>query len=199
MRIVLPAILTVVVVLAGCDGSGDADIQSEPDAAIPADSLPEFAPLTPLRNLNDEQKLMLIDDVPFGITYIELQQLLPDVGPLSPEGMGALEHLTEARLETRAMDREVEIEFNFDRDSLYSYYFQLGEVDCSEGDSLYAELKEFYAGEFGEHREEDEAEPGYRARSSYWTLEEAPGGLAVTLAYQAELCRLGWGFQQTAP
>lgn len=186
--------------LAAC-GEPDAppsDTQvAAPDDAVLAEA--DTARLAPVEGLSNDQKLMLIEEVPLGLTYDQVQQRFPDLGAQQSEGSGATAHLTEAHLQTDVMDREALIEFNFENDRLYSYYYRIDSLDCAEGDSLYAELRDFYAGYYGDLREEEEDEGGYSARSSYWRMDEGQQGGAVTLSRQADECRLGWGFQQPAP
>ncbi len=216
MRYLFSTLLAVVLILAGCDGAdapatdsigADQDTAAyDQQVSVDTTSLPaatgavsESTVYPQVQNLTNDQKLMLIEEVPLGLTYEQVQQRFPDVGPQTPEGTGATAHLTEANLETEVMDRDAMIEFNFEHDRLYSYYYHIDELGCTEAEELYGELQDFYSGYYGEMRTEDEDEGGYRARSSFWRMHDAQSGIAVTLSEQADECRLGWGFQQPAP
>ena len=193
MRNLNVILATIAVLIAGCRGT------DERNRSTLTDPTPDAAPALVLDDLTTDQQLLMIEHLPLGVSYAHVQARFRDVGPEQPEGMGTIEHLTEAFLNTQIWDRDVVLEFNFENDSLYSYYYHLEELDCEEADSIYAHLQEFYADAFGSYDEEDGRDPPYRSRSSFWVMQDPAGGLAISQSYRTDDCRLGWGFQESAP
>lgn len=191
--------------LAGCPDRDAPDRAPEEVPPTPAEegAVPsppaEEVPGMPdgLGDRSEEERLLLVDEVPLGLSYQEVRARLPALGPLRSEVPGAgPDRLTEADLSTRVLDRTARLEFNFRRDTLYSFYFMVSEVGCPDARSLYERFQEFYAARYGAPQEEVLREPGYEARSSFWRADDFE--VVGTLGVQAETCRVGWGFQEQA-
>lgn len=200
MRRFIAVLFVPLLLIAACGEPDAPPPETQPD--VPRDRTSTEADTSSWRSvdeLTDEQKLMLVEEIPLGSTYEEVRQQYPSVGPEEPEGQGATAHLSQAHLPVEVMDRDALIEFNFDEQELYSFYYRIDSVDCNEGEELYRELQSFYTDYYGDARQEEEPEDGYVATSSYWRMGEAQGGVALTLGRQDGICRLGWGFQRPAP
>lgn len=184
----------------------ETEVGEEPRASRPEDGA-ETAPdavgeaaSDGLGHRDEEARLLLIQDVPLGLTHAELRQRFPALGPLVPEGpdeVAAGQGLAEAALPTRVLGQAARLEFNFQRDSLYSYYYTLGELGCDRALGLYRRLRRFYDERLDRGREEIQREPGYESRSAYWT--PADWSVVATLGLEGEACRLAWGFQSAEP
>ncbi len=121
--------------------------------------------------LSDNEKLMLIKELAFGVTYQEVKQKFPDVGPNKPEGhpeIDAKESLTEATVPTNVLGYMAELEFNFEDNKLYGYGFSVEFNDKTGAENLYIKLQEFYRQEFGAYMVEKQAEGDNLTISSFW-------------------------------
>jgi hypothetical protein len=184
----LPLVLAVLI--AAC-----AEPQPDP-GPVPPDALDvEDDEQLPDERLSDDEKLMLIERLPIGSGYDDVRAIFPGVGPEEPAGMGLTETLSTATVPVQVMDESAVLELNFDDGVLYSYYFQITDMDCSETEALRDELREYYQTRFGESTYESESEAGYAMESDYWPLPDHDAALAMTLGRQAEVCRLAWGYQ----
>lgn len=153
-----------------------------------------------LGDREEEARLLLIQEIPLGITHAELRERLPAVGMLLPEGPADVESeeaLGEATLPTRVLGYDARLEFNFRRDTLYSYYYWLDDLGCDRALGMYRRLRRFYDERLGSSREEIQREPGYESRSAFWT--PADWSVVATLGLEGEVCRLAWGFQAEQP
>jgi len=111
--------------------------------------------------LSDNEKLMLIKELPFVVTYEEVKQKSPDVGPNKPEGHPEVEineGLTEATVPTNVLGYKAELEFNFEDNKLYRYGFSVEFNDKTGAENLYTKLQEFYTREYGAYMVEKQAE-----------------------------------------
>lgn len=177
----------------------DTDVQEGPRAGRAGDATTDAAP-DGLGDRDEEARLLLIQEVPLGLSYSEARERLPGLGPLVPEGpeeVAAEEALGEAALSTRVLGQPARLEFNFQGDSLYSYYYVLGELGCDRALGLYRRLRRFYDERLDRGREEIQREPGYESRSAYWTPDD--WSVVATLGLEGEVCRLAWGFQIQEP
>ncbi len=172
--------------------------ETAPDAERPSEDASEGP--DGLVGRDRESRLLLVREVPLGLRYAEVRERLPALGPALPETPGGAaggEALTEAVLSTRLFGHPARLELNFERDTLYSFYYMLGNMGCDEARGVYRRLRRFYADRYGEGREETQREPGYITRSTYWDAEDH--SVAGTLGSEGEVCRLGWGFQARTP
>lgn len=184
----------------GCEAQPEAtpemDEVAPPDRTSPDGQGVQDAPPP---DLTEEQKLMLIQEVPLGVDYAYVEDRFQTVGPEEREALGAGDQLSQAFLPVSILNEEGTLEFNFDDDALYSYYYRLDSLACDVGEQRYDELNSFYSDYFGDAREEEEQANDYRSRSSFWRMGEQEGAVAMTLGEQSDVCRLSWGFQQQVP
>lgn len=186
----------------GCrDGSGGEGAkpapsnsnQNRPDAADAAES-------NPVDIETDEDKLMLIRLVPLGIAYEDVKSRIPETGEMSIEGYSEYmqrQGLTRASADMRVLDRDAKLEFNFENNNLYSYYYRVEGLDERASSELFGVLQAFYSERFGKPREEHRAEGAARARSSYWSAEKFH--VVMTDSAQPGGHSLSWGFQSEQP
>lgn len=147
---------------------------------------------------SDEKQLLLIDHVPFGLSYEDVQEQFPDIGPVWTEGgLKNRNGLTEAFAATEVLDHVAEINFNFQNDRLYSYYFMVGPVNEDASGSLFEKLKKFYTERFGGCTEERQTENGYTAISSRWKTKGFELG-ASHIKQANEEYFVSWGFQRSS-
>jgi hypothetical protein len=140
----------------------------------------------------DEDWLLLVRQLRFGLTYADLDGMLPGLGELAPDG-GVSGDLHEAKRSVRLFDYDADLEFNFKNDSLYSYYFFVRELGGSASQELYDWLQKFYTEHYAGYSEETTDEHGYSSRTSYW---KGDGFTAVlTRSIQGDACSVSWGFQ----
>ena len=178
--------------IAAC-GGGQPDADESRDAA-PIDSA--HVDTSRHETRDDRVRMMMIEDVPLGLTYDEVRNRVEGLGEPEPELDGIAPELTEVRAATRILGHDAALEFNFRRDTLYSYYFHVDAASCGEAEALYEEIVDIYSSAWGQARQEAEDEGGYTWRSSSWTLPDdiEASQTAITLGRQGETCRVGWGF-----
>lgn len=147
----------------------------------------------------DEDKLMLIRLVPLGIAYEDVKSRIPETGEMSIEGYSEYmqrQGLTRASTDMRVLDRDAKLDFNFENNNLYSYYYRVDGLDERAASELFEQLQAFYSERFGKPREGQRAE-GARARSSYWSAEKFH--VVMTDSAQPGGHALSWGFQSEQP
>jgi len=148
---------------------------------------------------SDDAKLLLINYVPLGVTYEKVKAALPRRVNSRGKKWVIQEIWTFRGIDKCQYSEQKRIlEFNFEYDKLYSYYFFLKDLDSVEAGELYANLLEFYASHFGQYDESVASDPaGFRAESSFWTLDEF--SVALTNNIYASSCILSWGYQIRRP
>lgn len=132
------------------------------------------------RSYDDEGKLLLGDTLSFGLSYKEVKAQFPEVGQLQAEGgLQSLEEsgLQEAVLKTEVLGHTAELEFNFEQDKLYSFYYFIALEDEAEAGELYSYLQNFYAAPLGKFFIEEQEEGGISSETSYWQNEAYQLGL----------------------
>lgn len=149
------------------------------------------APTQEVAELPDSAKLALIEQIPIGSNYSDITAQFAGVSPIKPTGVADL-----GRAETRVevLDREAILELNFNRRTLYSYYYRLEDLSCPESESLYAQLKGLYGKRYGAGTEENLVEGGYRATTNFWT--GTGYDVVATRGNDNGKCRVAWGFQE---
>ena len=188
--LILAALLT-----AGCTDRPDPEPSEAPE---PVEAPPPR--MRPLDEWTDDEKLMLIEEVPLGTSYEAVAGQIPTLSALQPEGGSGIlgeQGLYDAAARTSVLGHDALIEFNFEHEDLYSYTYTLRDLECETAANLYAQLQEFYALRFGAYSEEQQAEGAYRSTSSYW--RGAPPHLTLTNTFYGEACTLSWGFQNEQP
>jgi len=121
----------------------------------------------PLELSTDEQRFLLIEHIPFGLTYKEVKERLPSLREIHPDGHSpeqGEEGLFEASAPTTAFGREASLEFNFGKKGLYSYYFWLTDLTAADAATYQTALRAFYSKRYGRpHRQ-----PGEQVDADYW-------------------------------
>jgi hypothetical protein len=148
----------------------------------------------------DEEKLLLINSVPLGIGYEDVKSRIPETGEMSIEAYSEYMHrqgLARASTDMRVLDRDAKLEFNFENNNLYSYYYRIDGLDEGAASSLYGRLQAFYSERLGKPREEQQAGGDARSRSSYWSAEKYH--VVMTDSAQPGGHILSWGFQSERP
>ncbi len=89
----------------------------------------------------------IIKKLPIGSSFEDVKLLYPNLSDLQGQG-GYLTpdktDLTEAHVHTELMGLPAEIEFNFQKDNLYSYFFNFNRLDKKTADKLFADLTETF-------------------------------------------------------
>jgi hypothetical protein len=142
----------------------------------------------------------LINSIPLGIGYEDVKSGIPETGEMSIEAYSEYmqrQGLTRASTDIRVLDRDAKLEFNFENNNLYSYYYRIEGLDPNAASDLYARLQGFYSQRFGMPREEQQDEGATRARSSYWSVDKYH--VVMTDSAQPGGRILSWGFQSEQP
>jgi hypothetical protein len=162
--------------------------QSRSDA--PPVSPPSFSPV---HLQTDAEKLLLVEQVPFGITYKDTKQLFPALREIHPEGHASQlgeQGLYEASMDMSIFGQQGRLEFNYDKDGLYSYYFWLTELNERKANVLNAELRAFYTKRFGKPRPLEQLP----VKTVYW-FQEAYRVLIQQFPRNDKTV-LQWGFER---
>ena len=146
----------------------------------------------PDKHLDDKQKLLLIEQIPIGTSYSDIKAIFNNISELSAEH--SIRNLFEAKAEVNILNYDAIIEFNFKNENVYSYYYQINELDKNIADTLYDYIQKFYSDNYGNYLEEKEAESSsYMNISSYWQLENFQ--VVMTNNIYQDYSILSWGFQ----
>ncbi len=181
-------ILSLSVFLFGCINNGT---EAQGEEGEPEETAQQNA---------EEELLLLGDDLSFGLTYQDVKEQFPGMGPLHPEG--DLESLGESGLREAVVEIEVlghraELEFNFDQNMLYSFYFVISTEDEDTAGELYKYLQDFYTERLGAFEEEEQEEGGFSSVSSYWQTELFQLSLGRQKNWDGKHF-IGWGWSSPA-
>ena len=143
-----------------------------------------------LATMTDDQKLLLLEQIPIGATPTDVIKVVPELGDRRPEGRG----LTDALAEVRVLGYGTRVEFNFASDSLYGVYFGPLELASAIGDSLFDRLTNFYTQRLGVPQVEDAQDSPYFVKSRNWRTRSAEIG--VTNSLVGDKRELSWGYQR---
>ncbi|MFZ1948310.1 MAG: hypothetical protein WAW06_12240 [bacterium] len=149
-----------------------------------------------LASMSDQEKLLLIQRVPLGVTYSRVHEIIADLGPQRPEapvGTPGMADLTDASVSVQVLGHSTQLEFNFQRDTLYSYYYGPLEVGAAVGDSLFQYLCSFYSSQYGPPIAEDAEDTPYFEKSRQWPRIGYVADVGNSIADTVRI--LGWGFQ----
>jgi hypothetical protein len=149
--------------------------------------------------MTDNDWLSLHVRVPKTITYEETKRLFPNLRELQTEGAGAFDPkrgLFEARLAVRIFDHPAEIEFNFRGDDqskcvLYTFYFQVWNIDSLTARTLYNRVRDYYTNLYGQCLIERETEESFSTEACYWRVGATEYSL-VKNVYAPDRAYVGW-------
>ena len=147
---------------------------------------------TPLSQMTDEQKLMLFDYVPLGVTLPQVKGVAPGLGTPRVEGFPA-RGLTDAEVALDVLGYHTRAEFNFRNDTLYAVNFGPLVLPADSGDSLFDNLNKFYTGRFGSPLVDDGQDSPYFVKSRFWRTSSGEVGVSNSLDDGQRI--LGWGYQ----
>ncbi len=142
---------------------------------------------------SDEEKLLIFEKIPHGITYQKLQLLVPEITKQVAISETMTKHEQfEAYWHTTLFGRTAKIQFNIIRDTLHTYYFWLDNMDSTAGWNIYNSLQQFYKKQYGTFKTEHEDWEGHVRNSSFWPDDKKAFG--ITLGIYGERHLLGWGY-----
>lgn len=159
----------------------------------PPDERDKLAPkdLKPIMLTTLDDRMLLHRQVPIGVTYDALKQALPQLGMNKADAGGGL---TEAFLSIEVLGRKAEVEFNFNNNVLYNFYYHFELDDAEQAGTAYKELQGYYSRHYGAFKEEKVRESEhYAVESSHWDTREVevsvvnnitPGSHSITWALQ---------------
>jgi hypothetical protein len=145
----------------------------------------------------DEKLLMLNEKFPPGTNFRKIHDEFGIKGVRPEGGLDdlAAQGLTESKTKTTFLNKNIEIEFNFKNDTLYSFYYTLTEPNYNEAEKLYKGIKQYYNKKLGPAVTPPVEEDTRDVRTCYW-LEKFPYGV---LNYNVNTGQISWGFQNTKP
>lgn len=168
-----------------------------PDSTIAGTSMilqpPLGSPIVP-DSMSDEDWLLLADKIPTGISYQEVRRLVPMVGDLMSEGARPYSpdnRLTEAFADIMIFGLNTRMEFNFCRDSLYTYYYWIRRIDSTTAEETYGRLKSFYSKSFGDFEDYLETRE-YFEESCLWRTKTIHLSLVKSI-YSRKSAIVSWG------
>lgn len=190
---------SIALILCGCSKESSENEESSIDGAkSAADSLAVLARegAVDVDKMTDEEKLLIYKIIPKRISYQETKAIFPGMGELKTEGDGTMEPkygLYESNLSLSVLGRQARLEFNYENDSLYAYYFFISNVDSLAAEQIYIELRNFYELRFGAYAEERETRQ-YIYESCFWESDTLNFGISKSI-YTKDNAIIGWGFQ----
>jgi hypothetical protein len=148
-----------------------------------------------LIHTSDAEILMLPKRMRFGASFEEARKIFPDLK--APEVQ--LGNHDNDRTETHTLvdlaGTKVDIEFNFYRDSLYSFFYTLKEPDAEKANQYYTVLLEYYNEKSGPCQKENVEEENRYVESCYWNNKKCN----ALLTHRINEGILYWGFQSPRP
>ena len=158
-----------------------------------SDSIVITKVIIPITHLNEDQKLLLINQIPIGSSYSEISEIFNDISELKVEH--STNNLNEATATVKILGYNASIEFNFKGKSVYSYYYKIKDLEKNTADSLYLFLQNFYTEHYGSFSEEKETESSASSSvSSFWKLEKF--SVSMTKNIYPDFVILAWGYQK---
>lgn len=124
----------------------------------------ESPPSQILELTTDEQRFLLVEHLPFGLSYKEVKERLPALREIHPDGHSeqqGRQGLFEASAPMSAFGRDASLECNFGKEGLFSYYFWLTDLTPAEATTYQSALRTFYVRRYGPSRRQ----PG---GAEYW-------------------------------
>lgn len=147
----------------------------------------------PLADFEDEDKLRLIDYIPLGITYAQLESCNLGVSNIeAPDSALSTTGIATAPLPFA--DRLWELRFNFTKGILHSYFVHLSGIDHGTADSLYADIRKHYSKQFGKPFEQVELDEAYKYHSVTWQFPTHY--VQLSKSRYPDLSYLHWGYHR---
>lgn len=165
---------------------------------IASDPIP--AKINRIGQLSDNEKMLLLETVPFGATYEQIKQMAPELSQQMPEGgmeSPGPEGLTQAVMLVKLYNVETKIEFNFRNGKMYSFYYIPGIRDPHEAANLEKKVVEFYTKTYGPSESEKQAN-GAGATTEATTQWTPQPNFTVSVTNSRNYdntAYLAWGFQ----
>jgi len=198
-----PSILPLLILLTSMAAFSQAGKETSETANPQPDSTMAASPLTaPI-----DQKLMttidwlqLLERIPTAITYEEAKRLFPNIGELQTEGGGVFDPkygLYEAFLPIKIFNLPARIEFNFRCENqskchLYTFYFQIWNIDSLTAVTIYERLREYYTDLYGPCRVEHDEVEYYLNESCSRTVGKRKYHLVMCIYFRDD-AYVGWG------
>lgn len=206
------AIVFLSLIIIGCNDTQESELdnnQNKPEKPTPKKDTVNDKPKQPKIDEYNEEKvdlglskedekfLLMVEKFPFGTNFKKIHDELGIKGIRPEGGMDELaaQGLTESKMKKVLMNKNVDVEFNFKNDSLYSFYYSFTENDFNKGEKLFKGLKQFYNKKLGTAEIPPAEEETRHIRTCLWR-EKAPYGV---LSYNVNTGLISWGFQNTKP
>ena len=119
--------------------------------------------------MSDSAKVLLIDEIPIGLTAAQVRERIPTLPPLKRY---VADHLQQVSMPVTLFDRSAELTFNFEDSVLYGYYYD-GDLcwPVSEADSILERVSDRLSSRFGRFIYEQEANHPYDLVYHKWQAE----------------------------
>jgi hypothetical protein len=181
----------LLLILVGCSSQDD---KSAVDQSTREPAMAAFGDWDPGQRLNP---YLLLKP---GATVSDVRQLFPEMGePQAEGGSPTLKQrgLTEFSTQVTFNGKPVGAEFNFRRDTLYSYYFTVGQSEWSRNDrnQWHRMLVEEWTRSFGSTEPEEQAEGAYQATSHFWKRGEFDAVITESVTGNQPPI-ISWGIQE---
>jgi len=140
----------------------------------------------------EKRFLDLVSTLPYTRTYEELQEVVPELGPLKDQGYDN----SEAMFETRLFGLPASMHFSFHKKVLVSWGAAVEDLDRAQAVAIYTAARNYLRSKFGKGKEEegygnDDPNPDYGCFCN-WTVNDIDFG---TSWKRHGRYRAGWGAQ----
>jgi hypothetical protein len=150
-------------------------------------------------DMTDEEKLLLIDWLPFGTRFEDLRKWVPDAPEPSPGATYKRRVLSNTSFKDSLLGQRAWFELGYENGRLYGAFWHLkGAFDAATSDSLHALVSQLYLKQFGASQTSEEADAEYVTRTRFWCWD---GGSASVSLFGVEkpYRSIGGGFQIKCP
>jgi len=183
--------VVVVFVALRSTGNGQDEVVTpkEPMDSISATKSVDISPID-VDTMTTEAWLNIFSLIPPGISYETTRRIFPTIGehkgeagyPLNP---GA--RLSEVNLDVRVFEHDAVLQFNYEHDRLYNYYFKMLGSDSAAAERVFDSLTSFYSAKHGKYDQES-SEEYYYGLHRWW-----PEGASCIIAiYSSQKTNVGW-------
>ncbi|HSZ25080.1 MAG TPA: hypothetical protein VK766_05155 [Cytophagaceae bacterium] len=142
---------------------------------------------------DDISILELLQKIEMGFSFNEVKAKYPSVKGIRPEEKKddlAIAGLTESVCKQSLFGGEAIAEFNFNNDSLYSFFFTYSEKNTDKSEQVFNAIKTYYSNRLGEAQPERVEEENHYSQNFVWPSQKS---VTPYLYYNLNTNTISWG------